>query len=245
MANDFTNGVWRTVGGRRIFIRDGEGLSNAMKRSGKFKMHKKKDDEYELYKRAKENPDSIDAMTENSTDWEKLEEKYKDRYDTEKLDREYDKAHGVYRKQEEEQKERLKREHREAIARENEERMEKMVEKYENRFAERVKSETNGKEKLDDKTTDRIFGGNKENFEKWKEQNNGKIASYYTDTYSKDLKNINERVWDNIAKDIYDEENEPRKINEQAFRNAYNDYKKKHPNSKVSFEQFKDWTEGK
>ena len=27
-------GVWRTVGGRRIFIKDGEDLSTAMKESG-------------------------------------------------------------------------------------------------------------------------------------------------------------------------------------------------------------------
>lgn len=30
-------GVWRTVAGRRIFIKDGESLSDSMKRSGKFK----------------------------------------------------------------------------------------------------------------------------------------------------------------------------------------------------------------
>lgn len=41
--NDFENGVWRTVGGRRIFIRDGESLSSAMKKSGKFKNDKTKD----------------------------------------------------------------------------------------------------------------------------------------------------------------------------------------------------------
>ena len=29
-------GVWRTVGGRRIFIEDGEDLETAMKKSGKF-----------------------------------------------------------------------------------------------------------------------------------------------------------------------------------------------------------------
>ena len=29
-------GVWRTVGGRRIFIKDGEDLATAMKNSGKF-----------------------------------------------------------------------------------------------------------------------------------------------------------------------------------------------------------------
>ena len=35
MATDI-GGVWRTVGGRRIFIKDGEDLETAMKKSGKF-----------------------------------------------------------------------------------------------------------------------------------------------------------------------------------------------------------------
>lgn len=35
MASDL-GGVWRTVGGRRIFIKDGEDLATAMKNSGKF-----------------------------------------------------------------------------------------------------------------------------------------------------------------------------------------------------------------
>ena len=35
MAND-EGGVWRTVGGRRIFITDGQDLASAMKESGKF-----------------------------------------------------------------------------------------------------------------------------------------------------------------------------------------------------------------
>ena len=34
-------GVWRTVGGRRIFIKDGEDLETAMKKSGKFKSSNK------------------------------------------------------------------------------------------------------------------------------------------------------------------------------------------------------------
>lgn len=41
---DESEGVWRTVGGRRIFIRDGQSLSDAMKKSGKFKSAKKKVD---------------------------------------------------------------------------------------------------------------------------------------------------------------------------------------------------------
>ena len=42
------------------------------------------DYEYNLYKQSKENPDSINPMTEWSTDWEALDEKYKDRYEKEK-----------------------------------------------------------------------------------------------------------------------------------------------------------------
>lgn len=42
MATDI-GGVWRTVGGRRIFIKDGENLETAMKKSGKFKKIEKKD----------------------------------------------------------------------------------------------------------------------------------------------------------------------------------------------------------
>ena len=42
-SDDFENGVWRTIGGRHIFIRDGESVSSAMKRSGKFKSAKKKE----------------------------------------------------------------------------------------------------------------------------------------------------------------------------------------------------------
>lgn len=36
MSNDI-GGVWRTIGGRRVFIKDGKSLSEAMKESGKFK----------------------------------------------------------------------------------------------------------------------------------------------------------------------------------------------------------------
>lgn len=36
------DGVWRTVGGRRIFIKEGQSLTDAMKNSGKFKTQKDK-----------------------------------------------------------------------------------------------------------------------------------------------------------------------------------------------------------
>ena len=41
-------GVWRTISGRKVFIKDGESVSDAMKRSGKFgKNPKKQKNEYD------------------------------------------------------------------------------------------------------------------------------------------------------------------------------------------------------
>lgn len=42
LSFDDGDGVWRTIGGKHIFIRTGESLSSAMKRSGKFKFSNKK-----------------------------------------------------------------------------------------------------------------------------------------------------------------------------------------------------------
>ena len=39
MANE--KGVWRTIGGRRVFIKEGQDLASAMKESGKFKSSSK------------------------------------------------------------------------------------------------------------------------------------------------------------------------------------------------------------
>lgn len=55
MATDI-GGVWRTVGGRRIFIKDGEDLETAMKKSGKFgnKKEEKQENEKDLSYQGKE-----------------------------------------------------------------------------------------------------------------------------------------------------------------------------------------------
>lgn len=50
MAKNDIGGVWRTVGGRRIFIKDGEDLATAMKKSGKFDKNKNNyDNDYEKF----------------------------------------------------------------------------------------------------------------------------------------------------------------------------------------------------
>lgn len=47
-------GVWRTVSGRRIFIKEGQSLSSAMKESGKFKNLKSKNTERDKKKNYKD-----------------------------------------------------------------------------------------------------------------------------------------------------------------------------------------------
>lgn len=42
------DGVWRTIGGRRVFIKTGQSLSNAMKDSGKFKLQKLRSEKEEM-----------------------------------------------------------------------------------------------------------------------------------------------------------------------------------------------------
>lgn len=76
MAEDL-GGVWRTVGGRRIFIKDGQDLSSAMKESGKFGSRKRtKEEEEKLQKSIKEitttqfvdNEDIVDEKTGKKLD---------------------------------------------------------------------------------------------------------------------------------------------------------------------------------
>lgn len=69
--DDFANGVWRTVGGRRIFIKDGEDLETAMKKSGKFdKNTKEKTQKIIDYENKK---DDLDRKISN-LDYEELKE---------------------------------------------------------------------------------------------------------------------------------------------------------------------------
>ena len=84
-------GVWRTVGGRRIFIKDGDSLSNAMKDSGKFNSDKEYkltneniqqvidesisewDDDYARLYLTKIKPEEFIQLTSNSNVLERLE----------------------------------------------------------------------------------------------------------------------------------------------------------------------------
>jgi len=83
---DDSDGVWRTVGGRRIFIKNGQDLASAMKESGKFKSvkdreHQKKKIENEIErhsysdKEKKEKEEEYDAYDKISQE-EATKEKF-------------------------------------------------------------------------------------------------------------------------------------------------------------------------
>ena len=89
---DKEDGVWRTVGGRRIFIRNGQSLSDAMIESGKFKGQKNKKGARESYR--EEIPKIEDERKEAKSEEQRLKrerESLINRYSNAKrdIDREY------------------------------------------------------------------------------------------------------------------------------------------------------------
>jgi len=75
MANkdyDKEDGVWRTIGGRRVFIRNGQSLSDAMKESGKFSRVQKNQ---ELYKKVDEENKKIDELLDKDKKEKEVEDK--------------------------------------------------------------------------------------------------------------------------------------------------------------------------
>lgn len=68
--NDDIGGVWRTIGGRRIFIKDGEDLITAMKNSGKFENKKEINNEFnkklnKTIQNIQDKRDNDEELTEN------------------------------------------------------------------------------------------------------------------------------------------------------------------------------------
>lgn len=96
MAKDEIGGVWRTVGGRRIFIKDGEDLASAMKKSGKFKSSKKKISDEELKEKYMNIPEEERVKAyEEGKNWKDLVEE-KENYDKNMAEKEKMQKAGTY-----------------------------------------------------------------------------------------------------------------------------------------------------
>lgn len=82
------DGVWRTISGRRVFIKDGQSVSDAMKASGKFKDKKESSDEEKQFNRSREEEmiedmKSVDKSKYSNIDdyKEKLDDVIREKYD--------------------------------------------------------------------------------------------------------------------------------------------------------------------
>ena len=64
---DDIGGVWRTIGGRRVFIKTGQSLSSAMKESGKFKNTKKKDNTFKMNNEEKKKYEEVGQKVDDLT----------------------------------------------------------------------------------------------------------------------------------------------------------------------------------
>ena len=75
---DDIGGVWRTIGGRRVFIKDGKDLASAMKESGKFKLSKKQIDAGNKLNEKAENgvKEDIKAFLNGKEDYEGTREEF-------------------------------------------------------------------------------------------------------------------------------------------------------------------------
>jgi len=95
MAKDFddSDGVWRTIAGRKVFIREGQSLSSAMKQSGKFKSKKQKlsnnDEDKEIKGRIEELQREIDSGRNSKEKTERLKEELQQYKDSYELDEKY------------------------------------------------------------------------------------------------------------------------------------------------------------
>lgn len=89
---DESDGVWRTIGGRRVFIKNGQSLSDAMKESGKFSRVKRNEQLYKKLDEEKNNTKNmLDLEMSKYTSKEKLE-RAKEKLESDKLtaeEREY------------------------------------------------------------------------------------------------------------------------------------------------------------
>ena len=164
MSSDL-GGVWRTIGGRRIFIKDGEDLATAMKKSGKFKNTKKeeqKTNNEEEIKKLQEEYDNIKSMFDPRK--AELRDKInalKEGKDLETYRKEQaDKQVKLKKEYEQEKATRLK-EQREARRKENEQ-------KYKNIKVEEVNEEDLEKPK---KGYTRIYRGLNQEFDKFYDRN--------------------------------------------------------------------------
>ena len=300
--NDFEDGVWRTVGGRRIFIRDGESLSTAMKKSGKFKSAKKKVDydkrpQSDVDKENERNNKAVEKIEKGQKDfdpqdfenWRKeVDPDYEMDDDKARLRYEAYKDTNVrnqYAKQKETQKIKVDKNDLETLRKiaDNYEDINKyeglddIAKDYiENRRKENAQNEftkkaneihekTREKAIETEKTTDedKRYNTKQDNEPKTFFEGKKDIEEEARQIYAEDgIRATSERNIEYLAKKYeipktqakafmedtmkrFDEDNKKANIANGYYKKAFEEYMKKHPNSKLTLNKFIDMSEGK
>lgn len=197
-------GVWRTVGGRRIFIKDGEDLETAMKKSGKFRKSEIKDkdddknkDNEEKIKKLQEEYDSIKSM------FDPRKAELRDEIDALKEGKNLDDYKKEQKEKETRQKEDYLKEKQQRLSEEKEATRKENEKKYKDIKVEEINEEDlekpkpgytrlyRGLEQEFDKYYDRTSIDNSNGYESWTD--NPSLAKaygknvYYMDVPTKDI----------------------------------------------------------
>lgn len=191
MANDL-GGVWRTIGGRRIFIKDGQDLASAMKESGKFSKKQKEASE-RLNKNAENGVRSdIKDFLSGREDYDGSKEDFiRDLANEWLVDK--DKVEEILRE------ESSKHPRNFTGGKISDEQREKNVKDLKSKYQEYLKKYDYDKEKPE--------------------------GQKMTDLFKKeDVKGIGQ--------------SENKQANNSAYKKAFEEYKKKHPNTKLNLQKF-------
>lgn len=283
MAND-TGGVWRTVGGRKIFIKEGQEISDAMKESGKFKSksnkglseeeRKKKIEELEKKKEEAQGFFQKGAIQEEidmvKDDFEGTREEYRKYREEKRIElskqREQERANQekLRIKQQEEKQKQLEKEISEATPEKKEQyeiiqKNNPMTDDY-HAGIRSPKDIKTWEEAIEDEESFGWGDFNKEDAKKALESGEITVYSSYdikqgtfvstskaqAEEYAggKGSKVFERKVPINEVAWINGDEGQYAKISKKTsstnvYMKAYNEYKQEHPNSKITFTQFK------
>lgn len=286
-SNNFEDGIWRTVGGRRIFIRDGESLSSAMKKSKKFKSNKRKQEEHyageELYnddpnrfgnklkeyndKMSKEQEESAKRVNER---YEKeLKEKYMNIPEEERV-KAYEEGKNwkdLVKENDEKLTQSGERDKRTITKKEMEEDFDKKVKQDPelSRQTEQARAELKARDEkarvlyqkgeiekasgLEVKNaweTDLYGNGREHRFE----LSDGRIVAHTLESFGQEddtwsIGKGSDRKSYKSYSDMMKDLGSSKSSSNTPYKKAFEEYKKKHPNSKLTLNKFIDMSEGK
>lgn len=238
------DGVWRTIGGRRVFIKNGQDLASAMKESGKFKNKKQEEEGKRLHAKAKQGAkDDIEQyLNGNNANWDSDEQFIKEVADEWGIDKSEAKKMFDYQKYVHDT---LNNDEYLRVNRPNEYFQKQMRESGVRTFADDIKDQEVSKENPNNS------GNGKYSVDYWKERGvevrDTIPEGYIPRTGATTAPNGYE--WYSNGKSLFGGEYEHVLVKKSArealtdtmLNDAYIKYMKEHPDTKITLNAFKKW----